>query len=136
MSDVSDEVDPVEAEVVAQAPRVGGHVEQGVRRLDGVALQQPDDRAGRVDVGVDLGREPDVAVVEAHDEEAPVGEALAELGVPPDQLGAETSHEDERRVLGLAEGLVLELDAVGRCAHGRHVHRHPARGQAGDTVPS
>jgi hypothetical protein len=54
------------------------------------------------------------------DEETTVDEALAELDVPRDHLRAEAGDQQERGVAGIAEGLVLDLDTVARCTHGRH----------------
>ena len=88
--DDADHVGRVDAEVVEHADGVVGHVEQVVRRVDRASPPNAA-RIARigVDVGVDLGGQPDVAVVEADDEEAPVDEALAEVVVPRAAAGAE-----------------------------------------------
>ena len=62
----------------------------------------------------DLGRAADVAVVEADDAVAAVGEEAAEALVPGDHLRRQAHHEEERRAVGLAHLLVAELDPVGR----------------------
>ena len=53
-----------------------------------------------------------VAVVVADDVEAGAGQALAQLGVPPGHRPAEAHHQQQRVVVGVAEGLVAELDAA------------------------
>jgi hypothetical protein len=57
-----------------------------------------------------VGRAADVAVVEADDVKAALGELLAELLVPGDHLGGQAHHEDDRRVGWVAERLVAEGD--------------------------
>ena len=75
--------------------------------------------AAEVDLhAVELGRQPAVAVVEADDVAAAIGEQPAEVVVPRDQLGGEAHDEQQGRVVGRAEGLVLELDPPGECGSG------------------
>ena len=97
----------LDPEMVEQPEAVVRHVAQQVGRPD----RQAGHRAHHVRHGrVDLGREPSVAVVEADHLEAALGEALAELEVPVDQLHAESHHEQQRGVAGVADRLVDELD--------------------------
>ena len=97
----------LDPELVEQAEAVVRHVAQQVGRLD----PQAGHRAHHVrHGGVDLGREPRVAVVEADHMEAALGEALAELEVPVDQLHPEPHYEQERGIARVADRLVDELD--------------------------
>ena len=109
----ADDVRGRQLEVVQQADRVLRHVVQRVCRALGAAPQQlpprGDDRAAQVRGA------PDVAIVEADDEEAARGELLAELLVPEQHLRRQAHDEQQRRGVRRAEGLVAELDAV---AHG------------------
>ena len=59
----------------------------------------------------DPRRATGVAVVVADDEEAGPGQSLAEVGVPPGHRAAQAHHQQQRVVVGGAEGLVAELDA-------------------------
>ncbi len=56
----------------------------------------------------------DVAVVEADDAEAAVGEQAAETVEPGDHLRRQAHHEDQRLAVGLADLLITELDPVRR----------------------
>jgi hypothetical protein len=57
------------------------------------------------------GRPAGVAVVEADDVKAAIGEAPAEVLVPPDHLDAEAHDQENRWVGRRAEGLVAEPDS-------------------------
>ncbi len=63
--------------------------------------------------GLDLGRAADVAVVEADDAEAALGQHPAELLVPGDHLRRQAHHQQQRLPVGVAHLLVAELDPVG-----------------------
>lgn len=125
-----DEVRGADVERVEQPHDVVGHVVERVRRGRRVARHE------RADVGhrtvVDLRRQPDVAVVEAYDAEAAPDELAAEALVPLDHLQREAHHEDDRRIGRGPERVVLELDAVGACAHGERdtVFRTSARARS------
>ena len=80
-------------EDVEEARGVGGHVAQ---RISATVL--------------DLGREPDVPVVEADDLETTPGDLLAEPIAPAQQLGAEPADQENRGQRSVAEDLVLELE--------------------------
>ena len=69
---------------------------------------------------LDLGRQARVAVVEADHVEAALGEQLAQLAVPVDELHPEAHHEEERLVRRVADRLVDELDLADLCALLRH----------------
>ena len=62
---------------------------------------------------VELGRVADVAVVEADDAEAALGQQRAELLVPGDHLRRQAHHQQQRLAVGVAHLLVGELDPVG-----------------------
>ena len=62
---------------------------------------------------LDLGRAADVAVVEADDAEAALGQQRAEALVPGDHLRRQAHHQQQRLAVGVAHLLVAELDPVG-----------------------
>ena len=107
----ADEVGGLQAEVVEQRDGVAGQVGHRVRRprttgREGAhELVAPDRRR-------DPRRPAGVAVVVAHDVEARARELLAERLVPPRHRAAQAHHEEQRLVVGVAEGLVAELDLV------------------------
>ena len=103
----------LDAEVVEQAEAVARHVVQQVGRADPEASH----RAHHVRHGcVDLRGEARVAVVEADHVEPALGEPLAELAIPVDELHPEPHHEQERGVGAVADRLVDELDLSDVCA--------------------
>ena len=57
---------------------------------------------------VEVGGAADVAVVEADDVEATLGELCAEVLVPGDHLRRQAHDQQDRGVVGVAEGLVAE----------------------------
>ncbi len=57
----------------------------------------------------------DVAVVEADDAEAALGQHGAELLLPAEHLHRQAHDQDQRLAVGIADLLVGDLDAVGRC---------------------
>ncbi len=63
--------------------------------------------------GLDLGRAADVAIVEADDPEAPLGQHHAELLVPSEHLRPQPHHQQQRLAAGVADLLVGDLDPVG-----------------------
>ena len=96
--------------------RVGGQVAQRVRRAhtpagEGAHQHGPADTAGH------LGGPAGVAVVVADDEEATLGEQPAERRVPPGHRPAQAHHQQQRLAVGVAEGLVAELDTVAAGAN-------------------
>ena len=103
----ADHVRALDAEPVEEAEAVVRHVHEQVRRVDAEARH----RAHHVRHGrIDLRGHARVAVVEADHVEAALRDALAELLVPVDELHPEAHHEQERRVGGIADRLVGELD--------------------------
>ena len=85
---------------------------------------------GHVDSdAVEMRRQPAVAVVVPNDEEALVGDRSTELLVPGDQLRGEPHDEQQRLVLRVSDGVVLDLDpVVVGSRHGAHcgMRRHRA----------
>jgi hypothetical protein len=61
---------------------------------------------------VEVGGAAEVAVVEADDAEAAVGEQTAEAVEPGDHLSRQAHHEDQWLPVRLAHLLVTELDPV------------------------
>ena len=93
--------------------RVVRHVLQQVGRPDreaGHRLHHVRHRA------VDLRGQARVAVVEADHVEAALGQSLAELEFPVDQLHPEPHHEQQGRIGGIADRLVDELNLSDVCA--------------------
>ena len=93
----TEDVRPLDAEVIEQADSIGCHVRQGVRDWrELLALE-----AGRHDrhrvggLAVEMGRQPTVAVVEADDVSTVCRQLLTEGRVPGGQLGGEAHHEEE-----------------------------------------
>ena len=64
-------------------------------------------------IGRDVSRETHVAVVVADHVEAESSKCLAVLRLVADGLGAQTVHQQQRRVRGVTEGLVVDVDPVG-----------------------
>src|SRR5918992_1130650 len=115
----------LDAEVVEQPEGVVGHVVEQVRRLDLEARQGAREvRHRRVYPCGAAG----VAVVEADDVKAPLREQLAQLAIPVDELRAQPHHEQQRRVRGVADRLVHDLDPVGSAPLPPH--------RANDTSPA
>ena len=106
----ADHVRRLDPEVVHQADRVGGHVGEQVGGGRAAAEEEVDaPRHARL---VEHGRAADVAVVEADDAEAALGQHRAELLVPGDHLRRQAHHQDQRLAVGVAHLLVGDLDAV------------------------
>ena len=101
----------LDAEVVEQPDGVVGHVAQRVGQLGLTAHEPTDDIAAMTALAAQLGRATDVAVVEADHVEAALGELLAELRCPPGQRPGEAHDQQQRRIIGVAERVVAELDA-------------------------
>ena len=106
----ADHVGAVEAEGVEQARGVVGHVVQGVGRAADPAAQELGG-ARRRHV-LEVRRAPDVAVVEADDEEAATGQLGTEVLVPGEHLRAQPHDQEQRRVAAVAEGVVAEADVA------------------------
>ncbi len=124
----TDDVGGGDAELADQARGVLGHV--GERVLLG-ADPAAEHLAHRRRPEVEVGRAADVAVVEADDVEAAVGELLAELLVPGDHLGRQAHHQHHRGVGGVAEGLVAEGDPAPDVAE---LLAHPLRMPLTDAI--
>ena len=110
---------PLDAERVEYSDGVGGQVRKCVGHRRALACADCREHAGHVgrDVG-ELGRQADVTVVEADHEEAFGDELLAPLDAVVDALRAEPVHEQQGRLAGFAEGLVVQLDvAVAGVGH-------------------
>ena len=104
-----------DAERVEEADRIAGHVVQRIRRVSRTTEQRHD--VGRPE-RVELGGEADIAVVEPRHPESATCDQLAEGVIPFDHLVREPHHKEERRGLGIAEAVVLELEAVdARAGH-------------------
>jgi hypothetical protein len=108
----ADDVGGVDAEVVHQADRVGGHVAEQVGGAAAAAEHHVD--PGRHPSRLDLGRAADVAVVEADDAEAALGQGRAEFLVPGQHLRGQAHHQQQRLAGGVAHLLLGELDPVRR----------------------
>ena len=94
-------VGPLDAVGVEDGDRVTRHVGQRVRRA-----VFADRRVGEV------GRQPDITVVEADDVEAAGDELLAPRVGEVDALAAEPVDEEQRRVAGRSERVVVEFAVV------------------------
>ena len=113
-----DHVGGLEAEVVEQGDGVGGHVASayGARTRRPAKARTSIDRVTRPP---HLGGPAGVAVVVADDVEAALGEHPAELRVPPGHRAAQPHHQQQRLAVGVAEGLVAQLDPG--CARGEQL---------------
>ena len=109
----ADDVDAVETEVVEQPDGVDGEVVDRVRR-PAAAERGADDVALGDPVLAQLRRATGIPVVVPDDEETTIGQHLAERRIPPVHGAAETHDQQDRRVVGLAERLVAEVDARGQ----------------------
>ena len=99
----------VDPERVEHRDRVGGHVGERVGDLRRFAVTgRHHARHVGSDVG-EVGRQADVAVVEADRRGSLGGEALAPLGPVVDALAAESVDQEQRRIGRVAERLVVEL---------------------------
>ena len=97
-------------EVVQQADGVLGHVRERVRRA-GATGECLDDVGPPDPMLAQLRRTTGVAVVVADDEEPVVGQAGAELAVPPTHRAAEAHDQQDGGIVRRTERLVTELDA-------------------------
>ncbi len=114
---------------VQQSGGVVGHVAQRIGDVDRIALHLP--REHRQHIGDpmlgELGRQPDVAIVEPDDPVTARRELRAKLLVPGDHLRGEPHDQHQRRGIAVAERVVAKLDAVrlrqgGLAAtHARHI---------------
>ena len=110
-----DDVRPLDFEGIEEIRDIVCHVDQQVRRLrDRLTVQQR--RQVRHTGGMEMGGEPDVAVVEPHHPETTTGQLPAEIHIPAQQLAAQTRDQHERRIVAGAERLVRDLDltALGK----------------------
>jgi hypothetical protein len=108
----ADHVHAVQAECLQQADRVVGQIGEPVGDRGRVAAEYGHDVGGPR--GVQVRGEPDVAVVEPDDEVAAFGGSGAEVVRPPDHLRGQAHDDEHRRVAGVPEGLVGEVDEAGR----------------------
>ena len=96
---------------------VGGRPAGRVEHRDGIAGHVPERvRSGSASARgcVEVGGQPDVAVVEADDGEAAVDELATEAVGPADHLRAEAHDQQERFATRLGEDLEGDLDATLR----------------------
>ena len=107
----ADEVRGLQTEVVEQRDGVAGQVGHRVRRPRATGREGAHQLVA-ADRRRDPGRPAGVAVVVAHDVEAGACQLLAERLVPPRHRAAQPHHQEQRLVVGVAEGLVAELDLV------------------------
>ena len=129
-------VGPVQAERIEHRNRVTCHVGQGVGdRADVLTGQRPHEQGGHVGrVSGGLAGQAGVAIVEADHEVAAAGEELAERLLPCGQLCAQAHDQQQRRVTGNSEGVVLEGYATVKGLGHRHLtspHRSSDRAIAG-----
>lgn len=121
---------PLDAERGEQTEAVVGHVPQcvGRHRAGGrdVSRAHGVDEPAHVDgVFLEPGGQPAVAVVVPDHVASTLRERAAEVLVPGDHLGAETHHEQDSRISGVTEGLVLDGHS-GQGFDKRHAGSLPA----------
>jgi hypothetical protein len=92
-----------------------GHIGEVVRRIDfltGDHLLQ--DRA-EVDRrrSLELGRQPDISIVEANDAEATGGEAVAERLRPRNHLRGETHDQQDGRIVPVTSVVICDIYSIG-----------------------
>ena len=111
----------IEAEGVHQTGGIIGHIGHGVRRFDGPAAQEREEGLDRIThrALVEPRAEADVPVVESDHPVAPVGQLPTEVLRPHRHLGTQPHDEQDRRIGGIAELLVLQCQPIGLCL--RHV---------------
>ena len=128
---------PLDAEGVEEADRIVGHVRQRVGHVGQVAAAE--DRVEhdhRLDLlAVEVRRQSAVPVVEADHVATTLGQRLAQLEVPGDELGREAHHQEQRRIARRPERLVLDLDGF-RVGGGDGGARHRAQSAGPDYVPT
>jgi hypothetical protein len=100
----------VQSQRVQQADGVVGQVGERVGDRGGVPAEHGEDVGGPG--GVQVRGEPDVAVVEPDDEVAAGGEPGAEVVRPADHLRGEAHDQEHRRIAGVPEGLVGEVEVA------------------------
>ena len=106
-------------ERLEQPDGVVGHVVYRVRPPRPAC--QDGERRGRSQLRKVAGQ-PRIAVVEANDEIALIGERLAQLVRPGDHLRSEAHDEKERRIRGIAECLKGNLNPI--CRHRGRLAEH------------
>ena len=85
---------------------------QGIEDSDGVA-RQVGHRVPRV-AQRERRRPADVPVVETHDVEARIGDLAAQIWMPAEHVRPQALDQQQRRVAGIAEGVVVERHPFGR----------------------
>jgi hypothetical protein len=105
----------VDFQAIHQANGIRGHIGEVVRRVDfltGHHLLQ--DRA-EVDrrCSLELGRQPDISIVEANHAEATGGEAVAERLRPRYHLRGETHDQQDGRIVPATSVVVRDLYSIG-----------------------
>ena len=126
--------------------RIAGHVDERAWRPGHGAtdrgLAQPQRQCWAADVGaIEFGGQSDVAVVEADNAIAGIGDLLAESLAPIDHLRAQSHDQQDRRCIDVAELVVTNLEVARRrgATALSHVDHHapttrgyaPGRGDAG-----
>jgi hypothetical protein len=108
-----------DAERVHHPERIGGHVMHRVRRVHGKAeamLQALPHHIRHTQL-VEMLRQADVAVVEAHNAISRSEQRIHESIGPGDQLHAQAHDEDDSRAVRAADIFDLDGDAVGANFH-------------------
>jgi hypothetical protein len=108
----ANQVSRLDPEMIHQADGVIGHVAEVVGR--GATVADGHRQHIRHPRRLDPARAADVAVVEADDAEAALGQRRAELLGPGDHLGRQAHHQQQRLAVRVAHLLVAELDPVDR----------------------
>ena len=109
------------AERVHEAERVVGHIIErigDVRYFPGGDFRQQRARLRRRPAR-EVGRFPDVAVVEPHDPKSLGRQAFAQRLWPENELGRQAHDHENERIAVAAEALVFDVDSIGsRLRHG------------------
>lgn len=98
-----------ELEFVHEGDRVGGEIDEGVGWGDTAGAAGEAANAVSAEV-IEMDAQTNVAVLETIDEEAVRGELFAQVAGPERSQHVHSADEDQRRVLGVAEGIVPKRD--------------------------